>query len=293
MNYGMTKKFAIQEVENLTGIRAATLRIWEKRFNFSRPQRVNGNRFYTLKDLELLIHISQLKDNGYPISKLALLNVEAILEKTSQLDHNDDKYRFAINGLIISMFSTDIFDFENYLNRYFNLFGMPNTLEKIIIPFLEKINFLYATKAYNEVLIALTTIRGKIIYCIESLDFKRNSEKSAVLFLPKNEHFDLILLYVCYVLKAQGYKTIYLGTNIPEENILIILKQNKPDHLFTYVTHENNFNMPLLLNYIQEMHPGQKLNVLASNKTTLSLNEKTEVINFMSHQQLSQKLFTA
>ena len=98
MDYGMTKKFAIQEVENLTGIKAATLRIWEKRFNFSRPQRVNGNRFYALKDLELLIHISQLKDNGYPISKLALLIVEPILEKTSQLDHNDDKYRFAING---------------------------------------------------------------------------------------------------------------------------------------------------------------------------------------------------
>ena len=289
----MTKKFTIQEVENLTGIKAATLRIWEKRFNFSKPERVNGNRFYTLEDLELLIYISQLKDNGYPISKLALLNAQTIFEKTIQLHHHDDKYRSAINGLIISMFSLDMYDFENHLNRYFNEFGVPNTLEKIIIPFLEKINFLYATKPYNEVLIALTTIRGKIIYCIESLDFKNNSEKSAVLFLPKNEQFDLILLYVCYVLKSQGYKTLYLGTNIPEENIMVILKQNKPDHLFTYVTHENKFNMPLLLTYIKEKHPGQILNVLTSNKTTLSLNGKTEVINFMCHQQLAQQTLIA
>ena len=98
MDYGITKKFAIQEVENLTGIKAATLRIWQKRFNFSRPQKINGKWFYTSKDLELLFHISQLKDNGYPTSKLALLNVEAILEKTFQMDHNDDKYRFASNG---------------------------------------------------------------------------------------------------------------------------------------------------------------------------------------------------
>ena len=62
---------------------------------------------------------------------------------------------------------------------------------------------------------------------------------------------------------------------------MIILKQNKPDHLFTYVTHEDNFNMPLMLTYIQELHPGQVLNVLTSNKTTLALNAKTELINFM------------
>ena len=286
----MTKKFTITEVENLTGIKTATLRIWEKRFNFSNPERVNGNRYYTLEDLELLINISQLKDNGYPISKLALLNVEAILEKISQLYHNDDKFRSAINGLIISMFCVDIYDFENHLNLYFNLFGVPNTLEKIVIPFLDKINFLNETKPYNEVLIALTTIRRKIIYCIESLDFNRNAEQSAVFFLPKNEQFDLILLYVCYVLKSQGYKTLYLGTNIPEENMMIILKQNKPDHLFTYVTHEDNFNMPLMLTYIQELHPGQVLNVLTSNKTTLALNAKTELINFMCCQQLAQQM---
>ena len=289
----MTKKFSIQEVEDLTCIKAATLRIWQRRFDFLRPERINGNRIYTLNELELLINISHLKDNGYPISKLALLDAQSVLSKISQLIHKDDQYRYAINRLVISMFSIDIYDFENHLNQYFNLFGIPNTLSDIIIPFIEKIKNLYATKTYTEVLIALTAIRGKIIYCIESLDFKLNSDQSAILFLPKNEQFDIILLYACYVLKSKGYKTIFLGTNISEENIMIILKQNKPDYLFTYVTNEHTFNMPGLLTYIQEKLPGQRLNVLAGDKSILSFNDKVDAVNFMSHQQLSRQILIA
>ena len=96
-----------------------------------------------------------------------------------------------------------------------------------------------------------------------------------------------------FALVIHGGAGVIRRADIPEENIMIILKQNKPDHLFTYVTHENKFNMPLLLTYIKEKHPGQILNVLTSNKTTLSLNEKTEVINFMCHQQLAQQTLIA
>lgn len=188
------------------------------------------------------------------------------------------------------MFSIDNDAFENHLNRYFARFGVDVTLQEIIIPFQDKIKCLSRENNFNEVLIALNAIKRKIIYCIESAVANIKFDKTALLFLPENEHDDLILLYICYVLKMRGYKTLYLGSNIPEQNIIIILKQRKHDHLFTYVKKGDNLNMPALLSYIQEEHPEQKINVVCGNPMDLDITKNAAVVNFIHYLHFNDNL---
>lgn len=62
--------FSIKDLENLSGIKAHTIRIWEKRYNLLTPDRTDTNiRTYSIKSLQKLLNISLLYENGYKISK--------------------------------------------------------------------------------------------------------------------------------------------------------------------------------------------------------------------------------
>ena len=64
-------KFSIRDLENLTGIKAHTLRIWEQRYQIIVPKRTATNiRYYDASDLKLALQISMLNNYGYKISKI-------------------------------------------------------------------------------------------------------------------------------------------------------------------------------------------------------------------------------
>ena len=68
------QQFTIRDIENLTGIKAHTLRIWEQRYEFFTPQRKESkHRFYDNEDLKKLLRISFLYNNGWKVSKIASL----------------------------------------------------------------------------------------------------------------------------------------------------------------------------------------------------------------------------
>ena len=53
------EQYNINDLEKLTGIKAHTIRIWEKRYNLLEPKRTATNiRFYTGEDLKKLLNIS-------------------------------------------------------------------------------------------------------------------------------------------------------------------------------------------------------------------------------------------
>ncbi len=72
-------EFSIKDLENLSGIKAHTIRIWEKRYNLFQPNRTDTNiRHYSLASLQKILNVSYLNNNGYKISKIAKLKEKEI-----------------------------------------------------------------------------------------------------------------------------------------------------------------------------------------------------------------------
>ena len=82
--------FSIKDLENLTGVKAHTIRIWEKRYNLLQPERTDTNiRYYSLVNLQKLLNISYLNSNGYKISKIASLHGQEIPQLVKKVAQND------------------------------------------------------------------------------------------------------------------------------------------------------------------------------------------------------------
>jgi DNA-binding transcriptional MerR regulator len=285
----MMKLFSIKEVEDYTGIKAATVRMWERRYGVCIPERKSGgSRQYKLAELYMLLNIALLNKNGFKISKLANLSAQTLLDKVASLAHIEDRRQHAINRLIFYKFSTDVDAFESHLDECFKTFGIEDTLNDIIVPFLKTVNILYYSSTTNEVHLAVTLIRRKLIYYIESLAPLKSLNKTALLFLPQGEHYDLMLLYMQYMVKSAGLKPIYLGTNIAQQNIKLIVNQKKPDYLFTYLIPKSTFGMADVLAYLKETSPQQVVIIVAEDVPAHGTDENIKYIHFRHFRDVLQ-----
>ena len=110
--------YSIKEIEQLSGIKAHTLRIWEQRYNFIKPKRTETNiRYYNDADLKLILNISRLKDNGYKISRICCMSSEKFQEEVLRLTENKIGFPDQIHGLTLAMLELDEDRFEKLLHE--------------------------------------------------------------------------------------------------------------------------------------------------------------------------------
>lgn len=238
------KKFSIKELENFSQIKAHTLRIWEHRYSIFKPDRSKGNiRFYNLEEVKLLLNIVLLTKNGYKISSLKDLGAHALAQKSNALSTTEAMQTKSVNQLIISMFSSDIEQFEDVLDSCILCWDIDTSISKIIIPFLEKVQLLSYNDTSSDTHFVVTAIRKKLILALEKVNPTTTLQKKALLFLPEGEHYDLMLLYINYILKANGLRVLYMGTNISKENLENVSIAKKPDLLYTYIPPRKKFKM--------------------------------------------------
>ena len=229
------KEFSIKELEQFSGIKAHTIRIWEQRHSAFSPQRTKANlRRYSLLDLKLLLDISLLIKYGYKISKLVAMTSKEIGQRVALLKDMDAQQGKAINDLIYCMYSTIVDEFDQVMDRALLSWGLDLTIQEIIIPFLEKVQLLSYNDSSTEAHFVVTSIRRKLIHGIEALNIVAFDQRTALLFLPEDEHYDLMLLYLHYSLKKSGLKILYLGTNISEANLEKVCIEKSPSLLFSY-----------------------------------------------------------
>jgi len=245
-------KFTIKDLENLSGIKAHTIRIWEQRYSFLRPQRTATNiRYYSNQELKTLLNISLLNKYGYKISHINRMNNEELRDKILALSGAQAQQERIVNDLIQNMIDLNTEDFEEVLDQYIVSRGIEKTITHIIFPFLDRIGILWVTDHINPAQEHLITniIRQKLIVGIESISVPFNLKTKVLLFLPENEHHELGLLFLNYMLKSRGVKTIYLGANVPLADVQFVVNIKQPDYLYTHLTtvmKEFNFEKFLL-----------------------------------------------
>lgn len=213
-------QFSIKDLENLSGIKAHTIRIWEKRYNLLQPSRTDTNiRHYSLSSLQKLLNISFLNKNGYKISKISKIKEERIPVVVKEIAVETREEDHAINSLKLSMIN---FDQALFLETYDSLlkeYSFRDIFYKVFLPLLGEIGMLWQTDtitpAHEHFITSL--IKQKILVSTEHiLNTKpKQHQKTFVLFLPENEIHELGLMFLNYEIIRHGYQSIFLGQSIP------------------------------------------------------------------------------
>ncbi|MDC6367704.1 MULTISPECIES: MerR family transcriptional regulator [Flavobacteriaceae] len=235
------KSFSIRDMENLSGIKAHTIRIWEKRYNLFAPERTTTNiRTYNLASLQKLLNITLLYNNGYKISKIAKLGDAQIPVLVREIVSNNSEKSHAINAFKLAMVN---FDQNLFLNTYNSLLSERSfrvIFNEVFIPLLNELGLLWQTDTISPSHEHFITnlIKQKIYINTEKLQVLEPTKKDKVfaLFLPENEIHEIGLLYVNYEIMLRGYKSIYLGQTMPIENLVDLLKYYDNVHFVSYFT---------------------------------------------------------
>lgn len=243
--------FTIKDLENLSGIKAHTIRIWEQRYSFLNPQRTGTNiRYYNNHELKTLLNVALLNKYGFKISHIDKMKPDEIQEKILSLTQIQAQQERIINDMIHFMVDMDLDKFEDTLDNFILSRGIEKTIIHIIFPFLEKIGILWITNHINPAQEHLVSniIRQKLVVGIESANAHFMSSQTVLLFLPEGEHHELGLLFIYYLLKSRGVKVWYLGSNVPMKDLEYVSAIKKPTYIYTHLTSvANNFNLEKFL----------------------------------------------
>jgi len=243
--------FTIKDLENLSGIKAHTLRIWEQRYNFLKPERTFTNiRYYSNNELKTILNIALLNKYGYKVSHIDKMSNTEIREKVLTLNQQEAQQERIVNELVQHMVDLDTKAFEETLTSYILVRGIERTITQIIFKYLEKIGILWLTNHINPAQEHLVTniIRQKLIVGIEGVSSPLKVNKTILLFLPEAEYHEMGLLFMYYLLKSRGIEVIYLGTNVPLADVGYVVKVKKPDFLYCHITRPGqNFNFDKFL----------------------------------------------
>src|ERR1017187_6397639 len=158
--------YTIKDVENLSGIKAHTIRIWEQRYSFLKPKRSDTNiRYYTNEDLRIILSIALLNKYGYKISYINKMSRAAMFENILSLTGAEAKENITVNRLLECMVAFNVELFENIINDCIDASGIEKIILQIIFPFLDKVGILWLTKHINPAQERLVSnvIRQKII----------------------------------------------------------------------------------------------------------------------------------
>lgn len=235
--------FSIKDLECLSGIKAHTIRIWERRYNLLKPERSATNiRYYSLPDLTKLLNVAFLLDHDYKISKIAENSSEEIgnLVATIVEDSDFGCNANARNSFKIAMMNFDQKLFTKTYNGLLETYSFREIFFQIFIPLLEEIGLLWQAGVVNpahEHFIS-NLIKQKILLLIERTDATEsiNTSKTFILFLPENEIHDLGLMYLNYEIVSKGYKCIYLGQSIPTESLKYLVNNQTNACFVSYLT---------------------------------------------------------
>lgn len=217
-------KFSIKDLENFTGIKSHTIRIWEKRYKLLKPSRTETNiRYYDSDNFMKLLNVNLLYKNGFKISKIAQLSESEINKKVNDLISLKIVQERAIDSFKIAMINFDNHLFQETYNKLLSQKTFKEIFYDVFIPLLENIGYLWQTKTIKPVhehFISNLLIQ-KLNYNVEKNFSKQlnKSDKVFVLYLPKGEIHELGLLFLHYELTFRGYHSIYLGSNISVDQI--------------------------------------------------------------------------
>lgn len=279
-------EYKIKDLESLTGIKAHTIRMWEKRYSLLEPCRTDTNvRTYSDEDLQTILLVSVLVNSGLKISFIAEMTPEERSSRVQKL-YNKSLENSSVEQLVLSLLRLDETLFNSVFDDLVKEKGMEVAFSHYVIPFLDKIGIMWLVGTINpaqEHFVA-HLIRQKIIASIDKVRMKvENPERRAVLYLPEHEWHELGLLFYHYILKEEGWKVFYLGQSVPLDALEAIVKQIQPDFLVTsWVVNADDNALDEHVRKVREFYSG----VLAIGGKQVMEKGKKDFLVIQNHEDL-------
>lgn len=256
--------YSIKELEKLSGIKAHTIRIWEKRYNLIEPHRTNTNiRYYTDDDLKKILNVAVLNRQGIKISNIARLNDLELKEEIIRVSRSHYSHDTIIDSMVIAMVDLDEYKLEAIINKSISRIGFTSTVTDILYPFLDKVGILWLSgdiyPAQEHFISNL--LRQKIIAATDKLPNTFNPKaKKFLLFLPEGEWHEIALLFAQYLLRESDHEVIYLGQSVPYSDVLAIGSAKKIDYMMVAsTTTQPDFDFILYLKDLGGAFPDKKI----------------------------------
>ncbi len=289
-------RFSIRDIENLTGIKAHTIRIWEQRYGILQPKRTPTNiRYYDATDLKYALRIALLNDYGYKISRIQEMSEEEINNVINKINDQEFQLQAQVNKMLETMLTLDTDLFEALITAYIKKNGIEMAVERLLFSFLEKVGIMWMT---DRIFPAQEHIMSNIVYrklalAIEQLPKNPDAGPSVLLFLPEGEIHDIGLMYVHYLLLKHGKKPIYLGPNSPVKDVQLTAEMKKPDYAFIHLTSvASEFDSNKYLKKLTETLPGITILVSGSMLKHTKLQSHPRIVPFYSLQQVKNYILS-
>ena len=290
-------EYSIKDLERISGVKAHTIRIWEKRYGIVEPKRTGSNiRFYCDTDVKKLMNVSILLHHGYKISKLAILDPHELSKKVLEVSMISNGQQSQVENLVVAMIEMDESKFEKILNMTIIKEGFENTVFKVLHPFFERIGVLWQTGSINpahEHFIS-NLVKQKIYVAIDSIAVPSgNDTKKFLLFLPEWELHDLGLLVYDYLLKSRGFKVIYLGQNVPEDDVYSVTEFLQPDYfLVSFANAVEKDKLEAYILRIAARYPEKKIFITGNQTANLSCELPSSITIINSALQFSDDIIS-
>ncbi|MES2811396.1 MAG: B12-binding domain-containing protein [Bacteroidota bacterium] len=287
--------FSIKDLENLSGIKAHTIRIWEKRYAALAPMRTDTNiRVYDLQSLQKLLNITLLHNHGYKISKISKLDESQISKLVKEIVTEKNSKNHAINAFKMAMMNFDQNLFTTTYNELLSEKSFQKVFYDVFIPLMNEVGLLWQSEtispAHEHFISHL--IRQKILINTETLQYEKETktDKVFVLYLPMNEIHELGLMYLNFEFIANGYKTIYLGESVPTVSLKDVTKYFNNIVFVTYMTVEPDKDK--VNNYLEDLNKelleGTNSQLWVTGRITEHIDPKKLTNNIKVFQTISE-----
>ena len=291
-------RFSISELQQFSGIKSHTIRIWEHRYNALNPTRSGGNtRYYDNTQLIRLLNIVSLMGTHNKVSALCSMPdkvlVKMVEEKYKDTLFTSGNNEYFISQLISAATNFNEAHFEKIFSNCVLRLGMKNTYLNVIYPLLNRIGIMWVagtiSPAYEH--FCTNIIKQKISSSIDSLPLSKSSDKSWMLFLPENEFHDIGLLFSHYLIRQAGKKVIYLGSNVPFETLVDAVRKTNPENLlFFLVHHDTPESAQDYINGFKKFSRKIKVHFTGNEKLITGLKIRKEFNRIRSAEELEKQL---
>jgi DNA-binding transcriptional MerR regulator len=235
--------FSIKDLENISGIKAHTLRIWEQRYGILRPERTLTNiRHYGDDELKIVLNIALLqKKGGFKISEIAKMSEAEIASQILHLSETSFSKSDHMQALTLAMMDLDEARFQTLTHTIINAHGFEYYMLEVIYPFMRRLGNLWLSGSVGPAQEHFIShlIRQKLISAIDQQDLSlKPTAKRVLLYLPEGELHEIGLLFANYVFRARKHAVVYLGQSLPYDELLLAYRLHKPDYIFSVFTTE-------------------------------------------------------
>lgn len=286
--------YSIKDLENISGIKAHTIRVWEKRYKIVEPKRTKTNiRFYTDEDLRTLLNVCFLYRKGYKISKIALMKEDLIKEKINNYSNLELDFEDQLDALMLFILELDSYNFNKVLDQHISQEGLEQTMHQILYPLLDKLSIAWLAGSFTGVHESFVTqiIKSKILHATEGIKQESIDYPHYLIYLPPGEKQELSLFFLHFLLKKHNCKVTSLGAEVNLNDLTFAITSLKPHFIFTIINEENALmSMQSYVRHITEIMEDSKLLITGYQsvaakvewtKQVIPLKNLEESINFI------------